>query len=387
MKNTYVKSLDGLRAIAVLVVMSFHAQITHFGWAGVQLFFVLSGFLITGILWNEKYADTAVGYKLKKFWVRRTLRIFPLYFTYLLLLCVFYLLFHLPGHYPDHLVALFTYTFNLTKAFPHWHSGVWQGDPAYSHLWSLSIEEQFYLLFPLIVFLCPAWLVRGLMIGIIFLAPLIRWSLCQYYTHIGLPADALGDTIYWNTLTHLDAFFLGGIIPVMGLDRRIRRPVLLFASMAGVVFVAGLVNFATSRSGSYYFNDLGYNYAQTAHYEYVWHYSVLSLFFASLILLLVSEHAKGKFSRLLKAFLEDRRMVRIGKVSYGIYIFHWGILAYFYNPFFHSDNLFKKVLLFIPYAIIVYIVAELSFTFYESWFIKWKDIFFGSNKVAAPRAV
>src|ERR1700753_2717510 len=141
MKNTYIKSLDGLRAIAVVMVMTFHAQITHFGWMGVQLFFVLSGFLVTGILWNEKYSDTAVGYKLKKFWVRRTLRIFPLYFTYLLVLSVCFIAFRLPRFYPDHAASLFTYTFNLSKAIPFWQSkGSWQGDPAYTHLWSLSIE-------------------------------------------------------------------------------------------------------------------------------------------------------------------------------------------------------------------------------------------------------
>ena len=78
----YIKSLDGIRAIAIILVMSFHADLTHFGWFGVQLFFVLSGFLITGILWKEKQAQTSLQYKFKKFWTRRSLRIFPLYFGY-----------------------------------------------------------------------------------------------------------------------------------------------------------------------------------------------------------------------------------------------------------------------------------------------------------------
>jgi peptidoglycan/LPS O-acetylase OafA/YrhL len=66
-------------------------------------------------------------------------------------------------------------------------------------------------------------------------------------------------------------------------------------------------------------------------------------------------------------------MVRIGKVSYGMYIFHWAILVYFYDRFFHTDNIYLKLVLFIPYVIIVYLFAEVSFRLYESKFLKLKD--------------
>ena len=96
MKLGYVRGLDGLRALAIILVMSFHAGLNQFGWLGVQLFFVLSGFLITGILWNQKGDSNPIGFKLKKFWIRRSLRIFPLYFGVLILTGILYLFFHFP---------------------------------------------------------------------------------------------------------------------------------------------------------------------------------------------------------------------------------------------------------------------------------------------------
>jgi peptidoglycan/LPS O-acetylase OafA/YrhL len=116
----YIKGLDGLRAIAIITVMSFHAEITHFGWLGVQLFFVISGFLITGILWREKHTDTSVPFKFKKFWVRRALRIFPLYFGYLIFISLVYLFFRFPSYYSDYAKYLFTYTFNYSRSLPQW---------------------------------------------------------------------------------------------------------------------------------------------------------------------------------------------------------------------------------------------------------------------------
>src|ERR1700694_2002377 len=106
MREGYVRSLDGARAIAILLVMTFHAELTRFGWLGVQLFFGRSGFLITGILWREKAKAGDLSHKFRRFWLRRSLRIFPLYFGYLLFLAVTYLLFHFPGYYPIYIHSL-----------------------------------------------------------------------------------------------------------------------------------------------------------------------------------------------------------------------------------------------------------------------------------------
>jgi peptidoglycan/LPS O-acetylase OafA/YrhL len=366
----YIKSLDGVRAIAILLVMTFHAEITHFGWMGVQLFFVLSGFLITGILWKEKFKPNLLSYKFKKFWVRRTLRIFPLYFGYLIFLGITYLAFQFPVYYIKYIPYLATYTFNYTRSMPGW-----QGNPLFTHLWSLSIEEQFYLVFPLIMFLCSARFVKYFMLSVIFIAPLIRFFLAKYYEAKGLSPAIVADSVYWNTCSHLDAFFMGGIIPVFALDTKFKKPQRIFFAATFIVLIAGIWNFMHSSSGSFYFNDLGYNHGQIGNYEHVWHYTILNFMFSSFLLLLVSIHTQKKFLR-LRGVLENKWAVSIGKVSYGMYIFHWGILVYFYNRFFTSENLLVKTLLFIPYVVLVYLFARLVYAAYEVRFIKMKDKFF-----------
>jgi peptidoglycan/LPS O-acetylase OafA/YrhL len=363
----YIKSLDGIRAIAIILVMSFHAEITYFGWFGVQLFFVLSGFLITGILWKEKQTQSSLQYKFKKFWTRRSLRIFPLYFGYLLFIGLSYLLFHFPSYYSYYAPYLFTYTFNYTRSLPQW-----QGNPLFTHLWSLCIEEQFYLFFPLIMFLCPPKFIKYLMVIIIALSPLSRFALGEYYKSKGLTPEVVADAVYWNTLSHLDAFFMGGIIPVLSLSKKIKKPHFIFFAAIIIAFAAGLINFLTVNSGHSYLNDIGYNHGQSELYQHVWQYTCLNLVFASFILLLVSNYS-NRFINFVRKSFESNWMVRIGKVSYGMYIFHWAILVYFYNRFFHTDNIYFKLVLFIPYVIIVYLFAEVSFRLYESKFLKFKD--------------
>jgi peptidoglycan/LPS O-acetylase OafA/YrhL len=365
--NGYIKSLDGIRAIAIILVMSFHYDMTYFGWFGVQLFFVLSGFLITGILWKEKQSQSSLQYKFKKFWTRRSLRIFPLYFGYLLFVGLSYLLFHFPSYYSYYAPYLFTYTFNYTRSLPQW-----QGNPLFTHLWSLCIEEQFYLFFPLIIFLCPPKFIKYLMVIIIALSPISRFALGEYYKSKGLSPDVVADAVYWNTLSHLDAFFMGGIIPVLSLNKKIKKPQFIFFGAIAIAFTAGLINFLTINSGHSYLNDLGYDHGQSKLYQHVWQYTCLNLVFASFILLLVSNYS-NKLTAFIRKSFESNWMVRIGKVSYGMYIFHWAILVYFYNRFFHADNIYFKLVLFIPYVIIVYLFAEVSFRLYESKFLKLKD--------------
>ena len=366
-ENGYIKSLDGIRAIAIILVMSFHADITHFGWIGVQFFFVLSGFLITGILWKEKQVQTSLQYKFKKFWIRRSLRIFPLYFGYLLFVSLSYVFFHFPSYYLYYAPYLFTYTFNYTRSLPQW-----QGNPLFTHLWSLCIEEQFYLIFPLIIFLCPPKFIKYLMLIMIALTPLTRFLLGEYYKSKGLSPAVVADAVYWNTLSHLDAFCLGGVIPVFTLSNKIKRPQVIFYINFIVAFTAGLINFIQTAPHHSYFTDLGYNHGQSEMYQHVWQYTCLNFLFSSFILSLVSIHGSKPIAFMRKV-LESNWMVKIGRVSYGMYIFHWAILVYVYNRFFITENSYLKIALFIPYVFLVYLFAELSFRLYESKFIKLKD--------------
>ena len=148
-QNSYVKSLDGLRFLAVSLVLLDHWSNYKLGFPasnlGVSLFFVLSGYLITGILLKSKDKDQANNFghakSLKLFYIRRTLRIFPLYYF---ILAVLYLT-NEPAVRAN-IFWLATYMTNNYIAYTQ----QWMG--SFDHLWSLAVEEQFYLFFPFVIF-------------------------------------------------------------------------------------------------------------------------------------------------------------------------------------------------------------------------------------------
>jgi peptidoglycan/LPS O-acetylase OafA/YrhL len=373
MHKGYIKSLDGVRAIAVLLVMAFHLELLRFGWLGVQLFFVLSGYLIIGILWKEKFNSETLSYKFKKFWVRRSLRIFPLYFGFLALMGICYFLFRLPESFTTYLPWLLTYTFNFGLHLPD------SQGPFFTFLWSLSIEEQIYLVFPLIIFFCKPKFIKYFMLAVIFLSPLIRFGLGEYFKSKGYDEGLVSNLVYWNTTSHMDAFFLGGIIPVMSLDKKIKKPQRILAISLLIALAAGLWNFFNNGLSQYYINDLGYHYSLSNNYEHVWHYTLLNLVFASFILTMVHADRVAQPSR-MRRFLESKSMVNIGKVSYGMYMFHWGILLYGIHKILPTGPMYMKIILFIPYVIVTYYVALLSYNLFESYFMKLKDKLFKEKK-------
>lgn len=169
-KQEYFTHLDGVRAIAVLMVVVHHwiegDTILHYGGSmGVGLFFVLSGFLITTILLRQQVefqtGDSSIKQKiLTTFYIRRTLRIFPIYYLYVTVLVVFGI-----GAAREIWPWLYGYAYNFLLFFTNnWHSGYVE------HLWSLAIEEQYYLIWPALLLFCPPRYNWHLVIGFIILA-------------------------------------------------------------------------------------------------------------------------------------------------------------------------------------------------------------------------
>ena len=165
----HVPALDGLRALAILAVMAIHAGVpgSGLGWAGVDLFFVLSGFLITSLLADEFARDGQVS--LVKFWGRRFLRLMPAYWAYACALTASIVLFHwgwlrphggwTPGSY---IASLWLYFVNYLP-----QGGIWEYQWFSVHLWSLAVEEQFYFVWPIVCSIGlrlgrPAWVAWAL---------------------------------------------------------------------------------------------------------------------------------------------------------------------------------------------------------------------------------
>jgi peptidoglycan/LPS O-acetylase OafA/YrhL len=201
-----IRSLDGVRGLAILVVM-FHNQRDQFpslhlgrlfegGWMGVDLFFVLSGFLITGILLDSKDAD---GY-FRDFYARRCLRIWPLY--YALIVFMFVLVPALRGA-QAHLIfersspwwAFPLFLQNFLVDVPNHAKG------ALGVTWSLAVEEQFYLVWPWVVRYCSRARLRQIALGVVLLSPALRLGLT--YEHV---------LIYSNLFCRLDGLMLGALL-------------------------------------------------------------------------------------------------------------------------------------------------------------------------------
>jgi len=191
--------LDGLRGLAILGVLGNHfGQYNgnfQSGWLGVSLFFVLSGFLITRILINQKKLmeenHSGFLYAFKTFYIRRAFRIFPLYYLVLLTLFLFDL-----NNARQLSFSLITYTFNFIVS-----GGNFSGP---NHLWSLSVEEQFYLVWPAIVLLSPLPKLPYYM-GIVFLiAPL--WRLACFFL------QTTREPMHFSTLACLDCLAAGSLL-------------------------------------------------------------------------------------------------------------------------------------------------------------------------------
>ena len=178
----FIPALDGLRGIAIILVMLHHftyyrptsgidaliGSVLFFGWTGVDLFFVLSGFLITGILLDTRGSERYFT----SFYARRTLRIFPLY--YLVLFLAFVVLPKFPAVHP-----VLAGQADVPPQWPYWLylTNFSIADRGWVHgwvdvAWSLAIEEQFYLVWPLVIWLCPprlvAWLCTAIFVAEVF---------------------------------------------------------------------------------------------------------------------------------------------------------------------------------------------------------------------------
>ena len=206
----HIRSLDGWRGIAILLVFLYHclprsnynplSWLASAGWAGVDLFFVLSGFLITGILFDTRQSS---GF-FKAFYSRRALRLFPVYFLAVVVVAIG------TGFFRDDrswlLVPFFFYGSNIVLALPHGYPNLLPFDC--SHFWSLAVEEQFYSVWPLVVFFVAdrRKLMRICGAGIV-LALLLRITLVATGASLWVP--------YYELPARMDSLLAGAMIALV----------------------------------------------------------------------------------------------------------------------------------------------------------------------------
>jgi len=318
--SKHIPALDGLRGVAILMVMCVHflavckSEILPFGpditrlffkiagqgSLGVNLFFVLSGFLITGILIDTKDCRNYFF----TFYARRVVRIFPVYY-----LTLFATLFILPRavaapfspsqNMVDNQVYLWCYAINIPPlSYLSFEDGNW----SFSHFWSLAVEEHFYLLWPLIVYILPRRLLATSCCVVAVAAMVCRSAFAM------LGADGL--TILTFTPCRADSLAIGGVVAVLIRGRWGRTMLRVCRGSLGVSVVLLLVLV----------------FIDPANYGiHVMHYTVSAIMFACILVLAIHAPDGSLLSRCLNA----RGLRFVGQVSYGLYIFHFVCLGLF----------------------------------------------------------
>lgn len=304
----YRPALDGLRGVAILTVVGRHAGLLSGGFLGVDIFFALSGFLITTLLVDE-YAATG-GIALGRFYARRALRLLPA-MVLMVLVAQTYLWAMMPSGYlalrVQQAAAVLFYVGNYS-----WLFGL-PGLGYLGHAWSLASEEQFYLLWPLALFgLLRVVRVRGVVTGVVAAAA-IGAVLWRAVVVAGGPGG--GGDLYQRLDTHGDPILIGcaaALVVSWGHFGQKR------AWMLGLGGVAGAVTLAVLTVRSTWPRDF-----------LAYHVSALAGLATALVLVDVIVRPRGVLSQLL----ELRPLRELGRISYGVYLWHfpvfyaWGAMA------------------------------------------------------------
>jgi len=358
--KSYYPALDGLRGFATVLVVLYHYlgrfPFFHFGWTGIELFFVLSGFLISARLipfLNKKKL-------LPKFYWNRFLRIVPLYFTFLIIFFLSWFFFASPEtqrdntFYQKHYWQFFLFVQNWVYIFnfslPNNHL---------QHLWSLAVEEQIYLVYPVLLLLF--YKRTSFLFGVLSIIFLIAASRTVYY-EININTIDYRQ-IYWNTIFRFDSFLCGVVIYFLytNYQEKYFKWIRLFGIASITILVTGILITAKVDKDNPFFTTFGR--------------TILALTFSYILWLCLD-----KKSNWMKKIFQTKFLVFTGKISYGIFIFHWPlfltgfavlnkITARFGLSTDSTSIYFANV---IVCMFLTYLLSFLSFKYYESWFLQWK---------------
>ncbi|UKN00422.1 acyltransferase [Paracrocinitomix mangrovi] len=305
---------------------------------GVEIFFFISGFLITYILLQERKINGKIH--VGKFYLRRSLRIWPLYYA-AILIAPFLVSWLQLSQEPDYLAnALFIGNFDIIQneswTFP------------FAHFWSLAIEEQFYIIWPLIIAFLPLKYLKYILISLVLVSIGFR-----IYIH---DMPNMSWHIYLNTLSRMDTLIIGGLIGLIHSSNPIQFKVpkgiiyLIILSLVVFLMMVPTKDFTTLYSG-------------------VFQKYVIMLLYGIPVMYFVLNEAEGKGNWLF------RKISYLGKISYGIYLFHNILLLVLIDKFFMKYEVYNWFLFWLIYPIVVIVVSVFSFEIFEKQFLKMKERF------------
>ena len=374
----YLPGLDGLRAVAVIAVILYHANKNWLsgGFLGVEVFFVISGYLITMLLINESQENGKINFR--AFWMRRARRLLPALWTLLIGVTTYCALFERDtlGNLRGDVVAAFVYGFNWFQ--------IWVGTSYFSafgfvplrHLWSLAVEEQFYLVWPvLIAVVLKVFGRRPLLLGTLFFAASIAVSIYVAKTFEPGANGSVLETpdhyiaLFGHAVSKVDFLFLGTLGRSGGL---LIGSALAFwwkpsmfnndhpTSERFIVSVVGWVGVLGLGAMLWTFHDVVEGGADggTSGYAPLFQGGFLLVGLASIAIIAAAVHPH---TLLATRVLGNPVLVYLGQRSYGLYLFHWPIFQ-FYRQFAGKG---LNVIEFVSLFALALIATEVSYRFIE----------------------
>jgi len=346
MKLIYRPEIDGVRAIAVIAVILYHAQISIFeyqpfkgGFIGVDIFFVISGYLITSIILKELFASNTFSFK--KFFERRARRILPVLLTVMLFSLPFAWILLIPSSLIDFCKSII-YSLGFSSNFYFWYSGQQYGAESgllkpFLHTWSLSVEEQFYILFPIIILITyryfKNYLIHILVLGFLVSLGLADWISRNHpsFNFYVLPTRA------WELLS-------GSVLAYFEIKKGYRCNNMRLNSIFSFI---GLLLIAHS---ILFFNN-----------ENMPHPSLHTLSPIIGTCLIIWYSNKDEF---ITKILSNKIFIGIGLISYSLYLWHYPIFAFAREVnFFDGYISYKFFFIFVAFLLSIF-----SYNFIEKPF-------------------
>jgi peptidoglycan/LPS O-acetylase OafA/YrhL len=353
-----IKELDSIRGLAAMIIVFYHLWLQSLGFLGsaVDLFFVLSGYLITTIILTNTLSDRF----LISFYIRRGLRIWPIYYLTMLAIVLIYPFLPSCGTLDD-----LPYYLTFTQEIPKYKKTLVPTFPsAFRHTWSLAIEEQFYLIWPPLLWWIGRRRLKIASLSIVALA-LVARSL---------------DLSAFILVTHCDGLALGGLLA--GMLAAQDRPAEDERRLGFRLGVLGLGSMTLSLATLMLPRVLNTSWPGLAPDVLV--YTVKPLFFNLMFFGLIGTivlHAGDPRLR----FLRDRRLVYLGSISYGLYLYHHFIFEFvrYYEDYFGLNN--RMILDFVKLVASI-AIASLSWKYIERPILGQKNRFGYQPVITGARA-
>lgn len=386
----YFPAFDGVRGLFCIMIISHHWVMPYlqgpftFMWWLLQVFFMLSAYLITRILLFDK-TRMEPGALFKRFYIRRALRIFPLYFLYVFLIGGLLLLAGTTEggaankdviYFKENWGFLFTYTYNFAELANYFRGIDYVPAPLFSHLWSLSLEEQFYFIFPLAIVFMPLKYLRKFILAFIIAAPFVRAITYHTLENINPDHHWLGLISVRNTLFQLDTLAYGMAVAVFDTSK-IKHAVKWFLGIfifwVIYTFVSAHYIVQSGEASSILWAIKEYTF-MTYHHNYIFYFTLTNIMCALFVVTVVN-------NTVMTRLFSNKPAVFLGRISYGIYVWHYFVMilaAGLLHPITGGHqkfigNFWAEAAMYIFYLVLLVIVAQLSYKFIESYFIRLKD--------------